>query len=62
VSERLKLRIDAAHSRKLMRGEAVTVKVPMGTRQVELRLSHVDPVRLDSFAKLCDVFFNGRPA
>ncbi len=62
MAERLKLRIDAAHSLKLVRGEPVVVKVPMGTRQVELRLSHAEPEKLDSFAKICDVFFNGRPA
>ncbi len=62
MTEPLKLRIDAAHSRKLVRGEAVTIKIPLGTRPLELHLSHRDPEQLDSFAKICDVVFNGRPA
>ena len=58
----VKLKIDAAHSERLVRGKAVTIKVPLGAKLIELRLSHSDPAKLDSFAKLCDVFFNGRPA
>jgi hypothetical protein len=58
----VKLQIDAAHSQKLVRGKPVTIKVPVGAKQIELRLSHSDPAKLDSFAKICDVFFNGRPA
>lgn len=60
--DRAKLRIDAAHSRKLVRGEAVTIKVPLGAKLITLRLSHASPSALDSFVKLTDVFFNGRPA
>jgi hypothetical protein len=59
---RVKLNIDAAHSRKLVRGEPVTIKVPLGAKLITLRLSHVDPVKQDSFAKVLDVFFNGRSA
>jgi hypothetical protein len=60
--DRVKLQIDAAHSRRLVRGEPVTIKVPLGAKLVQLRLTHIDPEKLDSFAKICDVFFNGRPA
>lgn len=56
----VKLQIDAAHSHKLARGEPVTIKVPKGATKIELRLKR--SARDDSFAKICDVVFNGRPA
>jgi len=62
LGQPVKLRIDAPHSRKLMRGEPVTIKVPLGARLITLRLSHRDPAERDSFAKILDVFFNGRSA
>jgi hypothetical protein len=59
---RVKLQIDTAHSEGLMRGKPMTIKVPLGAKQIELCLSHRDPMQLDSFAKALDVFFNGRSA
>jgi len=58
--KRAKVRIDSAHSRKLIEGKPIAIKVPKGADVIELRLLLVD--RDDSFAKLVDVFFNGRPA
>ena len=57
---RAKLYIDAPHAAQLVRGKAIAIKVPKGAEVLELRLA--EPPRPDSFAKLCDVFFNGRQA
>jgi hypothetical protein len=57
--KRTKIQIDAAHSRKLVIGQPIAIKVPRGAEIIELRLTK-QPA--DSFAKLVDVFFNGRPA
>ncbi len=60
---RVKLSIDAAHSRKLLRGDPVVIKVPKHATELQLRLAHFRTrEQQDSFAKICDVVFNGRPA
>jgi hypothetical protein len=57
--KRVKVQIDPAHSRKLIAGDAIAIKVPKGAEAIEIRLATVPR---DSFAKVIDVFFNGRPA
>ena len=57
---RTRLQIDTEHATKLIRGESIAVKVPRDTDVLEIRLAK--PYDGDSFAKLVDVFFNGRSA
>jgi len=55
------IQIDQEHTRKLLRGETIAIKIPSNTPVLQLRLyNHGEPT--DSFAKILDVFFNGRPA
>lgn len=58
--KRIKIQIDQAHSLNLLRGQSIAIKVPAGAGVIQLRLTK--PVEPDSFAKVLDVFFNGRPA
>jgi hypothetical protein len=58
--KRAKVSIDVPHSQKLLEGKAVAIKVPPGAQVIELRLAAASDKF--SFAQLCDVFFNGRPA
>lgn len=44
-----------------MRGETIAIKVPPNTSVLQLRLAMVAQTP-DSFAKVLDVFFNGREA
>jgi len=57
--ERVTVLIDAEHSKKLMTGERIAIKVPANARVIELQLTKVAS---DSLVKLIDVLFNGRPA
>lgn len=58
-----RLKIDREHSLKLLMGQPVTIKVPPNAARLELRLDLAkSPRHDDSFAKICDVFFNGRRA
>jgi len=59
--KRLTIVIDEAHSLQLMRGESIAIKVPPNTPVLQLRLATLASTP-DSFAKVLDVFFNGRPA
>lgn len=57
---KLTIRIDESHTKKLLSGERVTIKVPLGATKFSIQLTV--PKHADSLAKLVDVFFNGRPA
>ena len=56
---KVKIQIDLKHSMALVSGKPIAIKVPKNATIVQIRLT---PVRDDSFAKVLDVFFNGRPA
>lgn len=56
----MKLQIDTKHATELIRGKAIAIKIPKDTEVIELRLA--GPYNPDSFAKLMDVFVNGRSA
>jgi hypothetical protein len=58
--KRIKIQIDEAHTVQIVSGRAIAIKVPKGADVIELKLSPA--VVQDSFAKLVDVFFNGRKA
>jgi hypothetical protein len=55
------VRIDKAHTLKLLRGEAVTIKVPPNAQAIRLQVEAPDGDR-NYLAELVDVFFNGRKA
>jgi hypothetical protein len=57
--KRIKVQIDLQHSRKLLTGDVVAIKVPKDAQVIELRLA---PIPDNYLAKCMDVFFNGRPA
>jgi len=58
----VRLKIDLEHTKKILRGEPVTIKVPLGATHLELRFATPGQNSGDSIAKILDVFFNGRPA
>jgi len=58
----MRLQIDLEHTKKILRGEPVTIKVPEGATRLELRFATPRQDSGDSIAKILDVFFNGRPA
>lgn len=60
--KRAKVRIDKEHTLRLMAGKPIAIKVPEGADVIQLELAQVAGAAPDSWAKLCDVFFNGRPA
>jgi hypothetical protein len=60
--KRAKILINALHSRALLLGEPVAIKVPEGAKIIELRLTPSQIHPIDSMAKVIDVFFNGRKA
>jgi hypothetical protein len=55
---KIKLQIDERHTRELLTGKPIAIKVPRGATVLEIRTAAIS----DRFAKLIDVFFNGRPA
>lgn len=59
---RAKIKIDAAHSLRLMYGKPVAIRIPRGATVLELRLAPQAKNFEDSFAKICDVVLNGRRA
>ena len=58
--KRVKIKIDRLHSEWLLSGKNVAIKVPAGADVVQIQLTVVPED--SSFAKVLDVFFNGRPA
>lgn len=61
--KRVRIQIDRKHAVLLIAGETVAIKVPKDAEVIELRLERPANQRMgDSFAKICDVVFNGRPA
>ena len=62
--KRVKLRLGTSAIVKLMTGEPVAVKLPIGASILELQsdLPQRSSESRGSLAELLDVFFNGRPA
>lgn len=60
--KRVKIHIDREHSRKLIEGKPIALKVPQGTDVVEIRLEVNPLTNRDTLSKCIDVFFNHRPA
>ena len=58
--KRVKIKIDRLHSERLLSGKNVAIKVPAGADVVQIQLTVVPED--SSFAKVLDVFLNGRPA
>jgi hypothetical protein len=63
MKQRVRVRIDVGHTLDLLDGKPVAIAVPKGCEVLEIQLhrSAVPPAS-NSFAKLVDVFFNGRRA
>lgn len=57
-AKRVTVRIDKAHSVKLISGETIAIKVPKGTEVLQLELAE----SRNYVAEWMDVFFNGRKA
>jgi hypothetical protein len=60
--KRIKIQIDRQHAAALLQGKAIAFKIPAGAQVLQLQLAEGFPPTPHSFAKLLDVFFNGRPA
>jgi hypothetical protein len=56
---KVRIQIDEPHSKKLLSGEPVVIKVPDGATTLEIRLVVIQP---SDFVKAIDVFLKGRPA
>ncbi len=54
------IRIDREHTRKLLAGETVAIKVPAGCTVLRLKLDVPEGEHTAGLAKVLDVFFNGR--
>lgn len=60
--KRVKVKIDVEHTLDLIAGEPIAIKVPKGAEILELLPARLPRGARDSFAHVCDVFLNGRPA
>jgi hypothetical protein len=56
--KRVKVQIDEKHTRELLAGKPIAIRIPADAQVLEIRTATFP----DRFAKLLDVFFNGRPA
>jgi hypothetical protein len=54
--------IDEKRARMLLDGKVVTVRIPANSESLQIRLQKPSECDSFNFAKVLDVFFNGRPA
>lgn len=59
MSVKAQVLIDEKRARMLLDGKVLTVRIPVNATSLQIRLQKPES---DSFAKILDVFFNGRPA
>lgn len=61
MSRKARVIIDLERTKKLLKGESVTIRIPEGAKTLEIFMQAPKLPR-NEFAEALDVFFNGRSA